>query len=213
MFFLVFDAKLDAPIDARDRAALTSLRALTTKPLSCVRHPLVLLSLPPRRHFVRVHAAQNEGKEITVEPGLILGEVNRLLAKYKQQNGLDVQYKMGPDPSSIDSCMIGGVVANNSSGMCCGVKQNTYHTLKDMRIVFVDGTGAGHGGCGEPRGVPQVAREARGGRREPGVARAGGQGAERAHHQEARHQVHDGVLHERARGPPGFGPRSRSSRG
>ena len=66
---------------------------------------------------------------------MILGEVNRLLAKYKQQNNLDVQYKMGPDPSSIDSCMIGGVVANNSSGMCCGVKQNTYHTLKDMRIV------------------------------------------------------------------------------
>jgi hypothetical protein len=25
--------------------------------------------------------------------------------------------------------------------MCCGVSQNTYHTLKDMRIVFVDGTG------------------------------------------------------------------------
>ena len=138
MFFFVFDAKFDAPIDARDRAALTSLRALTTKPLSCVRHHLVLLSLPPPSF--RVHAAQNEGKEITVEPGLILGEVNRLLAKYKQQNGLDVQYKMGPDPSSIDSCMIGGVVANNSSGMCCGVKQNTYHTLKDMRIVFVDGT-------------------------------------------------------------------------
>ena len=36
--------------------------------------------------------------------------------------------------------MIGGIVANNSSGMCCGVSQNTYHTLKDMRIVFVDGT-------------------------------------------------------------------------
>merc|ERR1712178_435833 len=36
--------------------------------------------------------------------------------------------------------MIGGIVANNSSGMCCGVKQNTYHTLRDMRIVFVDGT-------------------------------------------------------------------------
>ena len=51
-----------------------------------------------------------------------------------------MQYKMGPDPSSIDSCMVGGVVANNSSGMCCGVKQNTYHTLEDMRIVFVDGT-------------------------------------------------------------------------
>ena len=71
---------------------------------------------------------------------MILGEVNRLLAKYKQKHGIKEQYKMGPDPSSIDSCMIGGVVANNSSGMCCGVAQNTYHTLKDMRIVFVDGT-------------------------------------------------------------------------
>ena len=36
--------------------------------------------------------------------------------------------------------MIGGIVANNSSGMCCGVKQNTYHTLQDMRVVLVDGT-------------------------------------------------------------------------
>ena len=39
--------------------------------------------------------------------------MNRLLAKYKQKNGSEEQYKMGPDPSSIDSCMIGGVVANN----------------------------------------------------------------------------------------------------
>ncbi len=48
--------------------------------------------------------------------------------------------KLGPDPSSIESCWIGGVVANNSSGMCCGVSQNTYHTIKDLRIVFHDGT-------------------------------------------------------------------------
>ena len=48
--------------------------------------------------------------------------------------------KIGPDPSSIDECMIGGIVANNSSGMCCGVLQNTYHTLKSMRIIFSDGT-------------------------------------------------------------------------
>ncbi|KAF6262291.1 FAD linked oxidase [Scenedesmus sp. NREL 46B-D3] len=75
-----------------------------------------------------------------MEPGLILGEVNRLLGAYAKKNKLPIQYKMGPDPSSIDSCMIGGVVANNSSGMCCGVSQNTYHTLKDMRVVFVDGT-------------------------------------------------------------------------
>lgn len=36
--------------------------------------------------------------------------------------------------------MIGGIVANNASGMCCGVAQNTYHTMADMRILFADGT-------------------------------------------------------------------------
>lgn len=79
---------------------------------------------------------QGDGSSITVEPGLILGEVNRLLAAYAKKNKLPIQYKLGPDPSSIDSCMIGGVVSNNSSGMCCGVSQNTYHTLK---VGMVDG--------------------------------------------------------------------------
>ncbi len=75
-----------------------------------------------------------------MEPGLIGGEINAILARHKKKNNLPIQYKIGPDPSSIDSCMVGGIVSNNSSGMCCGVSQNTYHTLKDMRMVFVDGT-------------------------------------------------------------------------
>ena len=36
--------------------------------------------------------------------------------------------------------MIGGIVSNNSSGMCCGVKENTYNTLEDMRVVWRDGS-------------------------------------------------------------------------
>lgn len=83
---------------------------------------------------------QGDGSSITVEPGLIGGEVNRILAAHKNKHGHSIQYKIGPDPSSIDSCMIGGIVNNNSSGMCCGVSQNTYHTLQDMRMVFADGT-------------------------------------------------------------------------
>eukprot|EP00959_Pyramimonas_sp_CCMP1952_P042922 898133-Pyramimonas_sp.AAC.1 len=63
------------------------------------------------------------GKQIVVEPGLIGGEVNRLLASYAKKNNLEDMYKIGPDPSSIDSCMMGGIVSNNSSGMCCGVSQ------------------------------------------------------------------------------------------
>lgn len=83
---------------------------------------------------------QGDGSRITVEPGLIGGEVNKILANHHKAKATSTQYKIGPDPSSIDSCMIGGIVANNSSGMCCGVSQNTYHTLKDLRVVFADGT-------------------------------------------------------------------------
>ena len=68
-------------------------------------------------------APQEGGRAITVEPGLIGGEVNRLLANYAKKHKLADKYKIGPDPSSIDSCMMGGIVANNSSGMCCGVAQ------------------------------------------------------------------------------------------
>ena len=83
-------------------------------------------------HTWRYRKIEDDGKFITVEPGWILGQVNRMLAPYGR--------KLGPDPSSIESCWIGGVVANNSSGMCCGVSQNTYHTIKDLRIVMFDGT-------------------------------------------------------------------------
>jgi hypothetical protein len=36
--------------------------------------------------------------------------------------------------------MVGGIVANNASGMCCGVAQNSYNTIKDVRLVLADGT-------------------------------------------------------------------------
>jgi len=115
------------------RAAGTSLsgQALTDS---------VLLKLSHNGKAWRRYQIDDGGKKITLEPGLIGGEVNRLLAAYKKKHNLDTQYKIGPDPASIDSCMIGGIVANNSSGMCCGVKQNTYHTMADMRVVLVDGT-------------------------------------------------------------------------
>src|SRR5690606_12939587 len=48
--------------------------------------------------------------------------------------------KLGPDPASQATCKIGGVVNNNSSGMCCGVAYTTYHTLQRLRVMLVDGT-------------------------------------------------------------------------
>jgi len=133
------EVKRILPIAAKHATPVTFRAAGTSLSGQAVTDSILLKLSHTGKNF-RNYEIKEGGREITVEPGLILGEVNRLLVKYKQTHNLPVQYKMGPDPSSIDSCMIGGVVANNSSGMCCGVKQNTYHTLKDMRIVFVDGT-------------------------------------------------------------------------
>jgi hypothetical protein len=35
---------------------------------------------------------------------------------------------------------IGGIVANNASGMCCGVAGNSYHTMHSIRVILSDGT-------------------------------------------------------------------------
>ena len=71
-------------------------------------------------------------QKIKLEPGIIGSKVNQFLAPH----GL----KIGPDPASIGAAMIGGIVANNASGMCCGTAQNSYQTISDIRIVLNDGT-------------------------------------------------------------------------
>ncbi|MFZ9248975.1 MAG: FAD-binding and (Fe-S)-binding domain-containing protein, partial [Candidatus Nanopelagicales bacterium] len=48
--------------------------------------------------------------------------------------------KLGPDPASEIACTIGGVVANNSSGMSCGTTFNTYKTLSSLKFVLSSGT-------------------------------------------------------------------------
>eukprot|EP00878_Enallax_costatus_P006622 GHUV01006940.1.p1 GENE.GHUV01006940.1~~GHUV01006940.1.p1 ORF type:complete len:990 (+),score=266.56 GHUV01006940.1:206-3175(+) len=83
---------------------------------------------------------QGDGSKVTAEVGLLGGEVNKLLAAHASRNKLPISHRIGPDPASIDAAMIGGIVANNASGMCCGVAQNTYHTMADMKIILADGT-------------------------------------------------------------------------
>ena len=78
-----------------------------------------------------IHILDN-GNRIALEPGVIGAEANAALAAFGK--------KIGPDPASINSCMIGGIAANNASGMCCGTAQNSYQTVESMAIIFADGT-------------------------------------------------------------------------
>ena len=64
--------------------------------------------------------------------GVIGIEANEALKPYGK--------KIGPDPATINNAMIGGIFSNNSSGMCCGVKQNSYNTIKSARFILFDGT-------------------------------------------------------------------------
>ncbi len=72
------------------------------------------------------------GSQIRLQPGVLGAQANAWLAPFGR--------KIGPDPASIDACKIGGIVANNASGMCCGTAQNSYHTLAGMRLLLADGS-------------------------------------------------------------------------
>ncbi len=82
------------------------------------------------QHWNRV-TVEEEGRTVRVQPGITGAMVNAHLRRFRA--------KIGPDPSSISAAMMGGILSNNSSGMCCGVKLNSYHTLKFIRFILPDG--------------------------------------------------------------------------
>jgi D-lactate dehydrogenase len=84
-----------------------------------------------RRNF-RGITIEDGGMRARVQPGATVRQVNGALARHGR--------KLGPDPASESACTIGGVVANNSSGMSCGITGNTYKTLESMTLVLASGT-------------------------------------------------------------------------
>ncbi len=74
---------------------------------------------------------EDNGALVRFQPGITGAMVNARLKRYGR--------KIGPDPSSISSAMMGGILSNNSSGMCCGVKLNSYHTTTHIRFILPDG--------------------------------------------------------------------------
>lgn len=77
------------------------------------------------------YSVSDNGDKIRLQPGVIGSRVNDILKPYSR--------KFGPDPASIKSCMVGGIVMNNASGMSCGTTANSDRMLLDARIVFADG--------------------------------------------------------------------------
>lgn len=80
----------------------------------------------------RSHAVLEDGGSIRLGCGLTGSEADAALAPYGR--------RIGPDPASAATATIGGMVANNAAGMCCTVDQNTFATMRHMRLILADGT-------------------------------------------------------------------------
>jgi D-lactate dehydrogenase len=84
-----------------------------------------------RRHFTGTEVLDG-GERARIRPGTVLGHANRVLAPLGR--------KLGPDPASTDIATVGGVIANNSGGMRCGVVRDSYSTVRELTFVLPSGT-------------------------------------------------------------------------
>ena len=85
-----------------------------------------------RRHWRGIQVLDEEASRVKVRPGTVLGHANRVLSRKHR--------KLGPDPASTDIATVGGVVANNSGGMRCGTRFDSYRTVCDMTFMTAGGT-------------------------------------------------------------------------
>ncbi|MFR9726972.1 FAD-binding and (Fe-S)-binding domain-containing protein [Streptomyces sp. MS19] len=137
--YLLVPQEVAAPRGADDVAALLRASRADGRPLTFRSGGTSLsgqgvtdgLLADTRRHFRRIEVL-DDGARVRVQPGATVRQVNTRLARYGR--------KLGPDPASEVACTVGGVVANNSSGMACGTEQNTYRTLDSLVVVLPGGT-------------------------------------------------------------------------
>lgn len=101
------------------------------------------------------YEVNEDASVITLEPGIIGGRVNQILAPYNRY--------FSPDPASKNSAMVGGIVINNASGMNCGTHANSDKVLRSLGIILADGTKVDTGDAESRRRFeashPQVLKE------------------------------------------------------
>ncbi|MGA2321667.1 MAG: FAD-binding and (Fe-S)-binding domain-containing protein [Solirubrobacteraceae bacterium] len=106
-----------------------------------------------RQGFQRV-SIEEAGARVRTQPGAVLGQVNRRLARHGR--------RLGPDPASSDIACVGGVIANNSGGMRCGVRADSYQTVRSLTFVLTNGavidTAAEHAEATFAAAAPELAR-------------------------------------------------------
>ena len=137
-FYQLIPLVVVLPINEEEISRFFQLAAQTKTPIVCRAGGTSLSGqaitdgiLVDLSQYWRGCTIDNDGSSVRVQPGITGGMVNAKL--------FPLQKKIGPDPSSIGSAMMGGILSNNASGMCCGVQYNSYHTTKHIRFMLVNG--------------------------------------------------------------------------
>ncbi|MFF1465259.1 FAD-binding and (Fe-S)-binding domain-containing protein [Streptomyces sp. NPDC058330] len=84
-----------------------------------------------RRHWTGIEVLDG-GARARIRPGTTVMRANAALARHGRL--------LGPDPASAIACTVGGVVANNASGMAAGTTRNSYRTVASLTFVLPSGT-------------------------------------------------------------------------
>jgi D-lactate dehydrogenase len=156
--YRLFPRAVVTPRDARDVAKLLGYAQRSGQPLTFRSGGTSLngqaqsdgILVDVRRHFTGV-AVEDEGALARVRPGTALGHVNRVLRPFGR--------KLGPDPASTDFATVGGVIANNSGGMRCGVVHDSYSTVRGLTLALSSGTLIDTGGANAEERFAEAAPE------------------------------------------------------
>lgn len=89
------------------------------------------------KHFTKIISVDKDKRQVTVQPGVIRDELNLFLEPY----GLF----FGPNTSTSNRCMIGGMVGNNSSGTTSIQYGITREKTVSLKAILADGSEANFG--------------------------------------------------------------------
>ena len=84
------------------------------------------------QYMNRIISAEDDGQRIVCEPGVVLDDLNKCLAEFGR--------KIGPDPSSANRAVVGGCVANNSTGSHSLQYGYIGDYVETIEAVLVDGS-------------------------------------------------------------------------
>ncbi|MCU0504190.1 MAG: FAD-binding oxidoreductase [Chloroflexi bacterium] len=103
------------------------------------------LVIDTSRHLTAIHSIDPEAMTATVEPGVVLDELNAALAG----RGL----RVGPDPSTHDRCTVGGMVGNDACGSHSIAWGTTAANTVGLHVIRSDGSRVSVGSNGAGGGA------------------------------------------------------------